>query len=87
MFPRGTEQTGVYKSHTRDESCKWKINYQDAQDFQKLTIILKVFWCSQIAIEACFQKELSNPSLTATSLYIILNHVPRNCGILSDSGF
>lgn len=43
MCPRGTEQTGVFKSHTHDESCKWEINDQDAQDFQKLTIILKVF--------------------------------------------
>lgn len=87
MSPRGTEQTGVSKSHTHNESYKWEINDQNAQDFQKLTIILKVFCCSQVAIEACFQKVLSNSSLTATSLYIILNHVPRNHDILSDSGF
>lgn len=37
------EQTGVFKSHTRDESCKWEINDQDAQDFQKWIIILKIF--------------------------------------------
>lgn len=30
-------------SHKRDKSCKWEINDQDAQDFQELTIILKIF--------------------------------------------
>lgn len=43
MSLRGTEQIGVFVLHTCDESFKWEMNDRDAQDFQKLTVILKIF--------------------------------------------
>lgn len=35
-------------SHKCDKSCKWEINDQDAQDFQELTIILKIFGVAKL---------------------------------------
>lgn len=43
MSVRGTEQTGVFMLHTCDENFKWEMNDQNTQDFQKLTVILKIF--------------------------------------------